>query len=686
MTDVSAAADLSAMPGLRLATEWVPPAQGRQPAYRLTLANRTGAALSAFRLAVSGPARVDPAAKVDGARILTRLSNHTEFSPPEDFTLEDGASWTLTVHGFSYPLRHWSDGARAAYVVLDDGRTLPVTVEPTTARGDNAPLKRGAVLFKVPSDGSASVPEALSLIPWPAEVATVGRTATPAGLAPQGGPVGVVETFAALVEILFPGDALVRGAAEGGLPVHLERGAGFGAEEYRLDFAPNGVTLTAEADSGFLYGLVTLGQMLRGALRHPETFLFPASGHIADRPAFAWRGTHLDVARQFYSTAEVKHLLRILAWNKMNRFHWHLSDDEAWRIEIDAFPELTEIGAWRGHGLPLPPLLGSGPERTGGFYTKAAIAEIVAFAKSLGIVIVPEIDIPGHSYALLRAMPELVDPGESGEYQSVQGFPNNCLNPARTATYDALETIFDEVIPLFPDRIVHIGADEVPLGAWSGSPEALAMLETLAGKAAAEAHAACSNVATNHGGPDHIEGSGAAVLQASFLRRVQAMLAARGCLTGGWEEAAHGDVIDKSGVYLVGWRDHAVSAALARRGYDIVVAPGQAYYLDMSQALDWSEPGAGWAGWSSPENTYRFDPTKGWSAAEMEHFLGIQACIWSEPMADRGLFDRLVFPRLSAIAETGWTAAERKSWERFRAVAGLMPILYGWRDESGVEA
>ena len=182
--------------------------------------------------------------------------------------------------------------------------------------------------------------------------------------------------------------------------------------------------------------------------------------------------------------------------------------------------------------------------------------------------------MPGHCYAMLQAIPELRDPDETGSYFSVQGFPNNCLNPAREETYRVLETIFDELIELFPVKTIHIGADEVPLGAWSGSPEALARLREIGGAAMADAHAKRLNVVTNTHGADEIEGSGAAVLQAEFLERIQTFLASRGCITGGWQEAAHGNVIDKAKCYLNGWRTVEVSAALAGEGYDIVVCPG----------------------------------------------------------------------------------------------------------------
>ncbi len=332
-----------------------------------------------------------------------------------------------------------------------------------------------------------------------------------------------------------------------------------------------------------------------------------------------------------------------------------MSDDEAWRVEIDAYPRLTEIAAWRGHGLPLPPLLGSGPEKSGGYYSKADVARIVAFADRLGIEVIPEIDVPGHCYAMLEAIPALKDAGENGLYHSIQSFPNNCLNPAIDGVYGALETIFGEMVEMFPSRWFHVGADEVPKEAWHASPQANAMRARLGV-------------------------SGANELQAAFLKRIQEFLTSKGKITGAWEEAAHGGGIDKASCYLVGWVDVAGSQRLAAEGYEVVVAPGQAFYLDMANGIDWHEPGAGWAGWSSPEKAYRFDPTEGWNTAEKSKFLGVQACIWSEPMTDRAVFDRLVFPRLSAIAETGWTHAENKDFGRFATLSNLMPNLYGRRE------
>ncbi|KKB79345.1 beta-N-acetylhexosaminidase [Devosia limi DSM 17137] len=663
-------------PALHLETLWTPATASEPLAYVIKLTNAGSEPVADFTLAISGPARIDPHATVEGGALVKRLSNHAQLAPPSGLVLAPGMTWTVNVRGLSWGLRHWSDGANSAYVTLADGAILPVITAPTQAVGGNAPLLKGAARFPMP----AKAPVPVSIIPWPKSVATTGARTVPAGLdlQPQGEAAGkAAAAFTTLVADLFPVEALVRPAAEGGMPVQLVPTEGLGAEAYEIAFGEALVTVKATTQTGFLYGLVTLGQILRGAKQHPATLIFPSGGTIADEPGLVWRGTHLDVARQFYTTAEVSRLLKLLAWNKMNRFHWHLSEDEGWRLEIDGYPELTEIGAWRGHGKALPPLLGSGPHPTGGYYTKAAVREIVALGQSLGIQIVPEIDIPGHCYALLQSLPQLRDPNEVGEYQSVQGFPNNCLNPAYEPVYTFIEAVIDQLLELFPGNIFHLGADEVPLAAWSGSPLALDMLEKLAGPAMRKKHEGQLNQLGNHNGADEIEGSPTAILQAQLIKRVHEYIASKGAITGGWEEAAHGNVVDQSKTYLVGWRNVEINAALASQGYDIVASPGQRYYLDMANGVAWSEPGAGWAGWSGPQETYEFEAREGWTEEQLKHLLGVQSCIWSESMTDRAIFDRLVFPRISAVAEAGWTLPERKSWQRFSALVGLMPIMYG---------
>jgi hexosaminidase len=641
--------------GFVLESEWIAAADGTSATYRLILSNHGRAPLADFRLGISGPARISDSAEITNGRVVTQLSNFCELSPPPGFVLEPGARWTIEVRHLDYPIRHWTDGATAGFVIRADNTTLPAVTLPTRFAGSDKSLRKGTMRLPVPADP----PVPVSIIPWPKQIDISGRRSPPMGfalVAQDQAATHAVAHFTRLAQRLFPGEGLVRPAQGGGFAVEVESVVEMAPEAYSIDFATDRARVEASSATGLLYGLVTLGQMQRGARLFPQSFCFPTAGRIEDGPEMGWRGCHLDVARRFYARDETEQFLAIMAWNKLNRFHWHLSDDEGFRLEIDAYPELVTHAAWRGYGLPIPPLLGSGPEKTGGFYRKDDVRAIVALAAEWGIEVVPEIDVPGHCFALLEAMPELRDPGENGVYHSIQSFSNNCLNPAVGAVYPALETIFSEMIELFPSRYFHVGADEVPAAAWEASPAANAMRAELGV-------------------------TGAAPLQASFLKRVQAFLTGKGKITGAWEEAAQGGGIDKANCYMVGWHTVEASQKLAAEGYNVVVAPGQAYYLDMANGEEFDECGAGWAGWSSPETTYAFDPTAGWSDSERKKLLGVQACIWSEPMTDRAVFDRLVFPRLSAIAETGWTAPEARNYRRFAALAGLMPNLYGRYEE-----
>lgn len=617
------------------------------PRYHVALTNRTDAPLRDFRLGMSGPALVVNDTGATNCSVVHKLSNYAEIAPPTGFVLAPGARWVASVT-LAFPLKHWTDGAVTAMVVTSDGKAHATLTQPAESASSTVARKRGVI--DMPIKGAAPY----AIIPWPNDVAASGNRTAPSGFDISGNDA-VSARFADLVTHLFPGEGLVRDAAEGGYPVSLVQGGDFAEEAYGLSFAADRATVRAASETGLIYGLITLGQMLRGARHYPQDFTFPTAGTITDAPNLGWRGCHFDVSRQFFSSAEVRQFVRTMAWSKLNRFHWHLSDDESWRVEIDAYPELTSKAAWRGHGMAIPPLLGSGPERSGGYYSKDVVRQIVALGEGLGVATIPEIDVPGHCYALIQTVSALRDRGENGQYYSIQYFDNNSLNPSLDRVYEVVETIFAELIELFPAPWFHVGGDEVPHDAWDTSPEAQALL----GK---------------------VGGSEARNLQAYFLQKVQAFLTSRGKVTGAWEEASEGGGIDKANCYLVGWRAVEANQKLAGEGYDVVVAPAQRYYLDMANGPDWHEPGASWAGWSSPRLTYDFVPDGNWSEAERVHLKGVQGAIWCEPMTERGVFDRLVYPRLSAIAETGWTRAEHKSWERFAGSVGLMPCLYGVRE------
>ena len=357
------------------------------------------------------------------------------------------------------------------------------------------------------------------------------------------------------------------------------------------------------------------------------------------------------MSRQFYPLADVSRLVDVLAWFKMNIFHWHLTDDEAWRLEIKAYPELTTVGATRGPDAPLLPQLGDGAEPVSGFYSQEDVKELVAHAASLGIEVVPEVDIPGHCTAVLSVFPDLTDGQEAPEsYHSVQGFPNNALNPAIEGTYDFVATVFDEMAELFPSRYVHIGGDEVADGSWLASPMARELMQK-----------------------EGIEGTFG--LQSYFMKRVQQMLQERGKCLAGWDEVSHGGGVSAEGTLLMAWRKPEVGIELAREGYDVVMTPGQAYYLDMVQSEAWQEPGASWAGTVSPEQSYTYEAEGDFPDELRARMKGVQACIWSEHFLSRGYFNHLVFPRLCAVAEAAWSPRSVKDWQRFAALAPHSPKL-----------
>lgn len=621
-------------PSLRLDSDWAPAADGGMLTLRLT--NSSALPLSNFRLAFTSLFPLLTGDQLEGARLVERISNYQVIAPQLDFVLAPGTSWQISGH-LSHTIRHYTSAVKSAYVIRDDGRLMAVDAAATTQNGGSGVPRLDLPLPAPLPAGATSV----AVLPYPLGIEVAGsRRVGGSALRFAQGPPAAERAFAAaagLADRLFPSEPPLF-ARDGAIVCAAQR-ADFADEAYRLDFAPDAATLTASGSTGFFYGLVTLGQMLRGARHMPGRFAFPSAGKVVDRPRFAWRGMLLDVARQVFSLDDLLRLIDCLAWHKLNRFHLHLSDDEGWRLDIPEYPQLAERAGWRGHGLPLPPLLGSPAERYGMVYSRPDIARLTQRAAQLAITIIPEIEMPGHSCAVLQAMPELRDRSDTGTHRNV-------LNPAVPLTYEVLAAILDEVARLFPSPWIHVGADEVPWDAWLSSPRAQALME-------------------GNGWRENER------LQSYFLRRIQEIIRGLGRRTGAWEEAALGDGIDRQDSYLVAWRTSGV--ALAEQGYDVVLAPGDAYYLDMAQSDDWWEPGMDWAGAVSLQRCYAYDPGAEWPAALEPRLIGVQACLWGEHLHDRRLFGRLTTPRLSAVAESAWSPPTAKDVRRFMAVSGLMP-------------
>ncbi|WP_068118852.1 beta-N-acetylhexosaminidase [Tropicimonas marinistellae] len=603
--------------------------------------------LTGARLGYSSLTRVSDHATVSGADLVRRFANYHEWAMPDGLSVPPSGTWEFAYTGTELHVpKHRTDGPISA-VLLRGEEALPVEVGDLACDGGDDSGSRKSV-----PEGKLDQP--ILLQPWPAEIA-IDAYGPDGRICPAPGSdldnISALATVAALHGRLFPDHACPLALSDGAAQLAFASNTILAPEEFTLQFDGPEITLAYGDEAGRFYGLVALAQMAHGALSAPETFRFPTRGRIADAPRFAHRGAMLDVSRHFWSLGKVRRFLDTMAWARLNTFQWHLTDDEGWRIEIDAFPELTAAGAVRGPSSELVGQLGYNSQTYGGFYTKAQIRELVAHAALHHVAVIPEIDIPGHCTAVLTALPHLVDPDEKADsYRSVQGYPNNALNPGIPETYDFIDKVMAEVADLFPASWVHVGADEVPDGAWIESPRAMVLAQS--------------------------EGlSGTAEMQSYFLRRVQQILRSHGKELAGWDEVSHGGGVDQKGTLLVAWQRPELVRGLAEMGYRVVASPGQAYYMDMVQADGWEEPGASWAGTSTPKGTYSFDPEGGLDENERGALAGVQACIWCEYILNPRIFNHMVYPRLYAVAEAGWTPQATRDWQRFAAICHHMPEL-----------
>ena len=613
------------------------------------------------RLAITSLTRIPPGTALVGGNLIKRSANYHEFSTFAPSSANgDGRLWEIIIPRLSHKPQHYTDGPSSAFLIFPDGSTQPVACAPFEKEGnrDKAPLqakKSGAPKAIGPALGLLPMAHHTAITSWAEQV--------PLGFFCDHGEE-TIKTVNGLYQRLFPGQAtpfIAAMPANGASGDYVNLVCGkckFEAQAtgaFRLSFAKNTLHLEAETEIGTFYGLIAIAQIWYAARQNSTLFAMPRQGVIEDWPRHAWRAMHLDVSRQFYTPATIQEFLDILAWNRINRFHWHLTDDEGWRLECLTYPTLTTVGAFRGHTLPLYPQLGHGADRYGGYYSRADVKAILAHANGLHIDVMPEIDIPGHCQAALAAVPDLLDPSAMVGGASVQGYVNNALNPGLSATWQFLERLFGEVAALFPGSYIHIGGDEVAEGAWAGSRSAQSW-------ARAKGHVD-GNVA-----PDSMK------MQAALLQFVANRLTEAGKKPVAWQEAAKGGGLDPDKAILMAWMKPESGPDLTAQGYEVVMCPGQAYYLDMAQASNWNEPGLSWAGTSSPEDTYRFDSLAGFEK-DQASVIGLQGCIWSENLLTRRLFNHMVFPRLSAIAEAAWLTNAQKDWTTFANRHPFMPTL-----------
>jgi hexosaminidase len=389
-----------------------------------------------------------------------------------------------------------------------------------------------------------------------------------------------------------------------------------GKEGYELEVTEKGVVIRAPQAAGLFYGVQTLRQLLPAAIygAGARTEWTVPCLKIMDAPRFTWRGLHLDVARQFHDVTFIKRYLDNMAMHKLNVFHWHLTDDQGWRIEIKKHPKLTEKGP---------------------FYTQDEIREIVAYAAQRHITVLPEIDVPAHCRAVTARYPELLCDGEPHKY-GFGGVAANTLCAAKEGSYTFVDEVLAEIVPLFPCEYVHMGGDERPQGIYE---QCESCQKTIKDRNLRDA---------NH-------------LQDHFECRVQKMLRKHGKKMMGWDELLHGTDLEKDYVVMT-WNRPERGVDAAKLGYRNVMSPAPFNYFDLAYSEDPSEPGLRWAGVVSVEKTYSFDPRPTNVNAEVaDRVFGVHGCLWgAQPKPDY-----MLFPRLCALAEVGWTPQAQRDWPGF---------------------
>ena len=526
------------------------------------------------------------------------------------------------------------------YLRLADGGTRPVAT--THARG-----VRGGVRGQRRQNPAGQ----LRLIPPPRQWQPApGLCDTGRGFAMAPG-APFASAFAA-IEALARRRGLPAFAAPDGLRLEVRRDKSLGPEAYELKIGEAAVRLAAASRKGAFYGAVSL-QFLR--LTHGERL---PCGTIRDAPRFGWRSQHLDCARHFFRPETIEHLLDLMALLKMNVFHWHFADDEAFRLEVESHPELWRKTAFRGEGRLIAGVFGGGAGPTGGSYGLDFARALVARGRQLEIDILPEIEFPAHCLAVVRAMPGLRDPLDRGKARSVQGYFANTLNPALPEVWDFIAGLASEIAGIFPMGVLHVGGDEVAPGAWDASPAIAAL------------------------GPKGAPPRPTQDVQGEAMARLGGLLGALGIRAAAWEEATLGAAGGIGNNALIfSWSGQGPGLAAARNGMEVIMCPGQHCYLDMAHSAAADDWGASWAGTIGLADTVNWDPVPD-GAPELEaRIKGVGGAFWSEFTVEDSEMHRMLAPRILGIASKGWAPRRHFTAAQFTGLAGAcLPVFsaLGW--------
>ena len=441
-------------------------------------------------------------------------------------------------------------------------------------------------------------------------------------------------------------------------------------EGYTVDVAENKVTVKASGLNGFNYAIQTIKQLLpveiyADAPAADKDWTIPAM-EIKDQPRFSYRGLHLDVSRHFFTMDEVKKYLDIMEIHKLNTLHWHLTDDQGWRLEIKKYPRLTEVGSIRNKTIVGHLFESETYDNTeygrGCYYTQDDVKEILEYAAAKGITVIPEIDLPGHMLAALAAYPEYGCTGGPYEVWGMWGIADDVLCVGREETMKFLEDILAEVCELFPAEYVHIGGDECPKVRWETCPHCQAKIEELGLK-------------------DDDKYQAEHYLQGYVTARMEKFLAEKGKKLIGWDEILEGELAPNATV--MSWRGVAGGLQAVRMGHDAIMTPNTFFYLDYYQSLDKENEPLAIGGYLPVEKCYSYEPTTAdMTDEEKSHILGVQANLWTEyiPTADQLFY--MLLPRLAALAEVQWCQPEVKNWDRFLESADDFCAIYDIMDYS----
>lgn len=406
---------------------------------------------------------------------------------------------------------------------------------------------------------------------------------------------------------------------------------------YIMRYSREGVVITGGSESGLHYGAMTMLQLLQ---QNGGSILYPFT--IVDEPRFAWRGMHLDVSRHFFSVEEIKRYLDLLAMYKMNVFHWHLTDDQGWRIEIKKYPLLTQVGGYRNEtliGRPSKKMKFDGKPH-GGFYTQAQVRDIVTYAAERHILVVPEIEMPGHSRAALAAYPQYACTDGPFKTATSWGVFEDVYCAGKDETFNFLTDVLDEVMALFPSQFVHIGGDECPKTRW-------------------KACASCQKRMQTAGLKDEHE------LQSYFIKRIEKHVNSRGKIIIGWDEILEGGLAPNAAV--MSWRGTEGGIAAAKAGHYVVMSPGKPCYFDHYQTKNIKKEPLAIGGFNPLDSVYAYEPLPaGLTPTQAGYILGAQGNVWTEYMPTFDHVTYMALPRMAALAEVLWTYPANKDFEDFK--------------------